>query len=246
MTTTNKTCLIYQPVGLGDVLWLQKLVDVVINEGYTVYYPVGDVYYDLIVKYLKKDNLIWVRESDDFPLKQYYGTVNIHQTENELYVPASFADRYLPKCSVMAAKYYFLSIPISDYRKSFDVIRDEERENKLIETYGLTGDYVIVNRAFGTDPDDSDNFTVDTDKKVHYMNLQQDKSNGFNVFDWIKAFENASEIHTVGTSICYLIDKYCHNNEIHMYQRRHPNQEHTYHNEINLVYKNPNWIYENE
>ena len=121
----NKTCLIYQPVGLGDIIWLQGLIDLIINDGFTVYYPVGDIYYDLVVKYLKKDNLIWVRESDNFPLKRYYGTINIHETQDELYLPVSFADRYLPKCSVMAAKYYFISAPISDYRKSFDIIRNE-------------------------------------------------------------------------------------------------------------------------
>ena len=37
----SKICVIYQPGGLGDILWVQKIIDVIISEGYIVYYPVG-------------------------------------------------------------------------------------------------------------------------------------------------------------------------------------------------------------
>jgi len=239
----NKTCLIYQPLGLGDIIWIQPIVDVMISEGYVVYYPVGSVYYDIVSQYIKKKNLIWVKESDNFPLKQYYGNPNFHQTENELYIPVGYADRYLPKCPVMISKYYFLSIPISDYRKHFKLIRNYQREEKLINTYNLYGDYVLVNKSFGTDSKDR-NITpeVDSDVKVHVMNIDEDKKNGFHIFDWISALENASEIHTVETSICYLIDKYC-NNKMYMYEKRQSEEENTYYRAINLVYRNSNWIY---
>ena len=77
------------------------------------------------------------------------------------------------------------------------------------------------------------------------MNIAQDKDNGFHIFDWIMALENAKEIHTVETSLCYLIDKYCLTNDIHMYEKRTSSQPNTYYNNVNLVYRNPNWIYEN-
>lgn len=242
--TLNKTCLIYQPLGLGDILWVQPIVDTIISEGYTVYYPVGSVYYDIISSYIKKKNLIWVRESDDFPLKQYYGQINVHQNESELYLPLSYADRYVPKASVMSSKYYFLSIPIKDYRKSFSIKRNYERENKLMQTYGLVDDYIIVNNSFGTEAQQRD-LEISSDLKVHYMSIEQDRKNAFHIFDWIMALENAKEIHTVETSLCYIIDKYCLNNELHMYEKRTSVQSNTYYNNVNLVYRNPNWIYEN-
>jgi len=238
-----KTCLIYQPLGLGDIIWIQPIVDVMISEGYTVYYPVGSVYYDIVSQYIKKKNLIWVRESDDFPLKQYYGTVNFHQSEDELYIPVGYADRYLPICPVMISKYYFLSIPISDYRKHFKLQRDYQREQKLIDTYKLYGEYVLVNKSFGTDSKDRDIVPeVDSNTKVHVMNIEDDKKNEFHLFDWISALENASEIHTVETSICYLIDKYC-TNKMYMYEKRQSDEENTYYRAINLVYRNSNWVY---
>lgn len=242
--TSNKICLIYQPLGLGDIFWVQQIVDTFIKDGYVVYYPVGDIYYDIVSSYIKKKNLIWVREEENFPLKQYYGQVNFHQTETELYVPLSHADRYIPNCSVMISKYYFLSIPIGDYRKHFKIERNYGRENNLIQKYGLVDDYILVNNSFGTESQDRD-IKIENDTKVHYMNIQEDRKNGFHIFDWIMALENAKQIHTVETSLCYLIDKYCLNNQIHMYEKRTSSQSNTYYNNVNLVYRNPNWIYEN-
>lgn len=187
----TKTCLIYQPLGLGDIIWVQKIVDVIISEGYTVYYPVGNQYYDMISQYIKKENLIWKRESEDFPLKQHYGQGKVFQTSDELYLPLSFADRYLPECPTMISKYHFVSIPISDYRKHYELDRNYEREQKLIDTYGLNGDYILQNRSFGTDSQDRQ-FDLDTNLRVHTMNIDQDKENGFHLFDWIGVFTECS------------------------------------------------------
>jgi len=240
----NKVCLIYQPLGLGDIFWVQQIVDTIISDGYVVYYPVGNVYYDIVSSHIKKENLIWVRETDEFPLKQYYGQVNFHQTENELYVPLSYADRYIPNASVMISKYYFLSIPIGDYRKHFSIERNYEREEALIQKYELVGNYILVNSSFGTESQQRD-LEIKSHLKIHYMDIQQDRENGFHIFDWIMALENAKEIHTVETSLCYLIDKYCKNNKLYMYEKRTSSQPNTYYNNVNLVYRNSNWIYEN-
>ena len=241
----NKTCLIYQPLGLGDIIWVQPIVDVIITDGYTVYYPVGDAYYDIVSQYIVKDNLIWKKESEGFPLKDHYKDMNVFQTNNELYLPLSFSDRHFPECSVMISKYYFLSIPIVDYRKHFEINRNYEREKKLISTYGLDGEYIILNQFFGTQSK-ARKFDLNVNKniKIHTMSIEEDKKNQFHIFDWIGALQNALEIHTVETSLCYLIDKYC-ANKLHMYEKRTQEESNTYYRNVALVYRNPNWIYEN-
>jgi hypothetical protein len=77
------------------------------------------------------------------------------------------------------------------------------------------------------------------------MNIEEDKKNGFNLFDWVGAIELASEIHTVETSFCYLVDKYARTDVLHMYEKRTEKESNTYYANVNLVYRNPNWIYEN-
>jgi hypothetical protein len=240
----KKTCLIYQPLGLGDIIWLMPIVDVLINDDYEVYYPVDDRYYDIVSQYIKKQNLFWVKESDEFPLKKYYGYVNVVDESDKLYLPFRYADRYFPNCSIMISKYYFMSIPIRDWRKSFELTRNYEREHKLIETYDLKGDYILVNKSFGTEYQNRE-LNILSDKKVYFMDIELDKKNGFHLFDWIGALENASEVHTVETSLCFLVDKYCLNNEIYIYEKRKEGEENTFFKHINLVFRNPNWSYEN-
>jgi hypothetical protein len=77
------------------------------------------------------------------------------------------------------------------------------------------------------------------------MSLEEDKKNGFRLFDWISALENASEIHTVETSLCYLIDKFCNDVKIYMYEKRLVNEEKNFFNNVVSVYKNYGWVYEN-
>lgn len=240
----KKKCLIYQPLGLGDIIWILPIVDIIIDGGYEVYFPVNSVYYDMVSEYIKKQNLIWVKEDDKFPLKKYYGQIDVVDTEGELYLPIRYADRYFLNCSTMISKYYLLSIPIGDWRKSFSLERNYEREKKLIETYQLKEDYILVNKSFGTEYQNRE-LEINSNKKVHYMNIEEDRKNKFHLFDWIGALENASEIHTVETSLCFLIDKYCLTNKIHMYEKRKNEEKNTFYSHINLVFRNSNWIYEN-
>ena len=237
-----KTCLIYQPLGLGDIFWLQPIVDRLLNSGYQIYYPVGDVYYDMVSSYIEKPNLNWKRETDDYPLKQHYGSDKIHQTENELYIPFGFADRYFFNAPIMATKYYFVQTPMTDWRKHVEIKRNKDREQRLIDKYQLHGDYVLVNKNFGTNPKTRE-INIQSDKKIHVISYQDSTRNGFHLFDWIGAVENASEIHTVETSFCYLVDKYAKTNNLNMYEKRTVNQQNDYYRNVGLVYKNSNWIY---
>jgi hypothetical protein len=239
-----KKCLIYQPLGLGDIIWVQPIIDKMIERGFDVYYPINNLYHDMISKYIKKNKLYWCRESDDFPLKEFYGHTSSLDMGKDVYLALSYADRHILNCSVMASKYYYTNTTLSDWRENFNPARDYERENKLIECYGLNKDSIIVNENFGTNPI-SRTLPVVNKTGVHRMSMEQDRDNGFQLFDWIGALENAKEIHTVETSLCYLIDKFCHNTKLFMYEKRLQHEPNNYYNNVNLVYRNSAWNYEN-
>jgi hypothetical protein len=239
-----KTCLINQPLGLGDILWVQPIVDHYINDGYNVIYPVGDSYYDIVSKYIHKNNLNWVRESDDFPMKFLYGMTDKVELGEDLYVPLTHAQAH-NNLSLMIGKYEFAGVPITDYRDAYEINRNYKREQLLIDTYHLMNDFIIVNEFYGTFPHTKRHeIKLDTNVKIHVMSVQQDIDNGFHVFDWIGALQKAQEVHSVGTSICYMMDKYCTDNEIHLYERRTIEEPRTYNQEVEGVYRNPRWIYE--
>ena len=241
----SKICLIYQPLALGDILWVQGIVDHFIEQGYDVVYPVGDVYYDMVSKYINKQGLTWYNASNDYPMKQIAGVTSPLKNDDQMYMPLHAADNYV-NAPLMLGKYAYAQLPVpNDYRNHFDIIRDAGREAKLIETYGITPDTIIINECFGSPPDIPIRHAIslDTSSPVHYMSISDDIKNGFCLFDWIGALQIAKAIHTVGTSICYIIDKYC-DNDMHIYERRGEGWPRTFHKEIEGVYKNSKWIYE--
>jgi len=240
----SKQCLINQPLGLGDILWVQAIVDKYVDLGYEVVYPVGDIYYDMVSEQIIKPGVTWHKLSEDFPMKAVMNVTNRMEAGDQLYVPVNVAT-YHSNAPLMLAKYDFdgMALP-DDYRDHFEIKRDLEREQKLIDTYGLHGDYIIVNEYFSTPPTTiKHTINVEADCHVHHMDVLQDNEYGFRLFDWIGALQGAKSIHTVGTAICYVIDKYC-DNDMHLYERRGDGQPRTFHREVEGVYKNPRWVYE--
>jgi hypothetical protein len=239
----NKNCLIFQPIGLGDIIWVQPIVNKYIEDGYTVYYPVNDFYFELVKEYIKTDGLIWVRESDDFPMRKYLGHELAAKEGEDIYIPLTYSDCYA-RTGPMIAKYFYTNTPAGDWRKGFEIKRKLDKEKELIDKYELHGDYIIVNNYYHQPPNSNyKEIVIESDVPIKRMSYTEDKSNGFTLFDWISALENAKQVHTVGTSVSYLVDKYCIDNEIYCYERRMQGQDRTYHEEIHLVHRNPNWIY---
>jgi hypothetical protein len=237
-------CFINQPLGLGDILWVQGVVDHFIDSGYDVVYPVGDVYYNMLTEYIDKPGLSWYHEHDDYPMKQVFSITTPLKNETQVYLPLQYADRHVSG-PLLLTKYLFAEVDIPvDYRDHFNIKRDHDREQILIDTYGLHDEYILINECFATKPSTlKRNIVVDTHLPVHRMSIEQDEANGFHVFDWIGALQKAKAVHTVQTSICLLMDKYC-DNDIHVYERRVEGWPRTFHNEIENVYKNPRWVYE--
>jgi hypothetical protein len=242
-----KRCLIYQPCGIGDIIWIQPIVDKIIAEGYQVIYPVIDLYYDMVKTQICKNNLIWVKESDDFPLKQFYKTQQPYNQGDELYLPISYADRYIPSCSVMISKYYFTNTPISNWHKNIEITRNKDKESRIYDVYKIDKNkpFSLINLSFGTPPNHvTRNTNIDSkiDQKI-IMSCEIDQANGISLFDWLDAIENANEIHTVETSICFLADKYAKTENLYMYERIRDGQPPIFYGLTNKLYRNKNWIY---
>jgi hypothetical protein len=243
-----KNCLIYQPAGIGDLIWIQPIVDKIISMGYTVTIPVVDLYYDMVIKYIEKPNLIWKKESDDFVLKNLYGTDRHYSDEHNVYIPLSHAWKYVPNCSVMIGKYFYTNTPITNWHNNINLKRDKEREKKVFDVYNIdiTRPFSIVNMSYGTPPNSikrSIPIQYMTDQIIN-MSVEKDQSNNIFLFDWIGAFESAFEIRTVETSTCFLADLYSKTKNLFMYERKPDNSSPIFYNLTNKLYRNPNWTFE--
>jgi hypothetical protein len=136
-----------------------------------------------------------------------------------------------------------LGIDFGDFRRRVKINRNLDREKRLIDTYGLHGDYILVNDVFSHIF--KTKIEIESDLPIHYMPVERDGENGFNFFDWILALQNAKEVHVVHSAFAYLVDKYCNKNKIYLYERmdmENPEAKYEYHQSIAWVFRNPNWI----
>lgn len=206
-----KICLINQPAGVGDIFFLQYVARKYISMGYTVYWPL-------------KENLMWIADyipdiifcssNDDFPGKEYYGSFSIIQSPQFVYLGMDMIHHWQNNlgisesetCMCMNAKYLQLFLDWSKWSEGFKFVRNKEKEDNLY--YNVLGlvdesEYIFVNRYANTD--NKKNTTLEF-PKFDYPTVNLDILEGFSLFDWSKVIENAKEIHTVHTSVPYLID----------------------------------------
>jgi len=142
-------------------------------------------------------------------------------------------------CMVMHSKYIMMQLDWKNWSEGFQFNRKIDKENELYyNVLGLKDDseYVFVNRYANTE-NRKNNELVFPDFDIPIVDLQI--LNGFSLFDWCKVIENAKEIHTVHTSMPYLIDRLnIKAKKYYMYQGIHnPNVEH-----IPFLNNTPVWV----
>lgn len=237
-----KICLIKQSCGLGDIFFCQKIGRVFFNKGYHIVWPIKNEFYYLS-KYLDSPFNFPV-ESIDFPHKELYNQkisdAMVTQDKNIIILP--LAGHMPVDPSVMLTKYKFVNIDYSDWANYFNFKRDRHRESTLY--YDILGlkegeKYNLVNNNFVSPP-----FSEKSTVKIPdngYRNVFMDYYGIDNIFDWCGVIEGAEEIHTVNTSICYMIEKLNTSDKLYMYHRRPTDTNFDY---IKGIY-NKKWEYIN-
>lgn len=243
-----KNCLIYHHCCLGDLIYTSSIAKHLIDQGYTVYWP-SLSQPDLLKEYIKMDGLIWCHEDGNYPMAEYYGQEeSIEFPNGDIYLSLmKEADAMPVRGMWMASRHFWardkLGIEFGDFRRNVKIQRNLEREKKLIETYNLKGDYILVNDIYSHHK--KVKIDIESDLPIHYMYMDKDLENGFNFFDWILALQNAKEVHVVESAFGYLVDKYCNRNKIYLYERMSIDDDQAqrdYFSEVAWVYRNPNWI----
>jgi hypothetical protein len=205
----DKTCLIYQPAGIGDIFFSQAIAKHYVRLGYKVIYPIkSNLMY--LKDYLIFEGISYVDENSEFPYKERYVQfnpsiltgdfvyVNLDQSQTVVGLSEGF----------MLSKYKLVNLDYKTWDSEFSFNRNKEREDKLFyEILGLkNGDkYILTNTKFGTPP----NFvTLQIPIPIsEYKIVDMEFIEGTNLMDWCKTLENASGIITVDTSIQYIMEK---------------------------------------
>lgn len=202
----DKRIVINQPAGLGDILFCQKIKKTFENEGFEVVWPVIKEY-------------SWIKEY----IEGNYIDINEFKSKpNDVIIDLSNANYMFPNKKIMEAKYFLVDIDYSDWLKFFNFNRNIEKENELY--YNILGlkdneEYILISRNYGSPP----NFLkFPIEIKTNIKNVELDFCDKFTLFDWCKVMENAKEIHTIDSSINFILEK-INTNVLYLYTRRKNN-----------------------
>jgi len=199
-----KPCIIKQPAGIGDVFFCQKIARVMMNREYQVIWPL-------------RPDIVWIREyipniyfpsvDDVFPGKEIFDTAaGFAIEETGAFISIATADLTHNDGKIMSSKYSMLGIDFSDWQDYFHFDRNLDKENELYyNVLGLTDDaeFIFINNLYNTDIKNSNLFSKNNfDLPVVELKI----IDGFTLFDWCKVLERAKKIHTINTSINYIIE----------------------------------------
>jgi hypothetical protein len=196
----NKPIIINAFRGLGDIIFCIPLYRHLISQGHTVIHPYTSEFGSIWkhwpeITWVPMELLNLPYENQDYIETDDYKIVPLRWSREQMKVPYS---------QVMRAKYDMFGLDFMMWRQ-VTWERDYERERKLYDI--MLGDYkekfVFENNTFRS------NGTGKVQTEAHKSGLQvitMWNVPGFTMMDWGLIMESATEIHTVGTSINFLLD----------------------------------------
>lgn len=203
---TQKSLIINQPFGLGDIIFVQNIINH-FSKTRKIIFPVYDEYI-WVKDYFLNDNVEYVKKSDfvidydnHIPTEDYLPL----RFSTQLYRGLSKFD-YSHDHTVMEDKYNYLNLNFKDW-KNFTLLRNEKKESELCNLLGLhDNDYCLVNENFGSDAVGSGKISIPLSDIENKKIIKLQKINGFTMFDWCGVLEKCNEIHTMDTSFVWLVD----------------------------------------
>jgi hypothetical protein len=229
--------IVLQPHGLGDHIFCQSLVYQLADLDYIVW-PVLPHF----IKGLKRaySEINWIPVGSLSPNVENCRIDTVINGNRIL--PIRYADSItrVKYKDCMKSKYEMYGLDWNTWR-DFGFQRNTERENDLF--YNILGladysePYRLINKRFTSN--ESKSVIISESKEIR--NVEMKSIDGFSLFDWSKVIERASEIHTVGTSINYVIELLeLRAKEVHLYKRL-PDENH-YQN-YDYILKRHSYIY---
>lgn len=209
----KKTVIINQFAGLGDIIFIMPLVRRRMIDGVNIVWPV----FSNLVNIQKHFPEIMFVDKDSYPIN--YNEKKVVKCELGTVIPYRWSDQIanVPYKRCMESKYLMDSIDMEVWRES-SWIRDNKAEEELFNKLGLVDgeEYALINDTFTTKMDRQVGILIPTGIKTIKMRA----IDNYTLFDWGKVIQNATIIHTVGTSINYVMELLdLKAKEIHLYIR---------------------------
>lgn len=222
----NDTYIVNQFRGLGDILFCVPLVRRWMAQGLKVIWPIVPEYLEIAYHF---PDIMFVNKSE---MRLNFESREFLKTDQGTMVPLRFAESIQgrPYKDCMRAKYDLFNLDWMMWRQ-LRWARDLKRERKLFyDVLKLNDDepFQLINRIFRTDKSGKH---VINPSEYPFRVVDMKQIPGFSMLDWGMVMERAEMIHTVGTSINYMLE--CDQlklkaREIHLYVRAPEEKDFSY------------------
>ena len=197
-----------QAFGLGDILFLSPLIQQLEKYGNVeeIYWKIKDEYY-WVIDYLEFYKVTFIKESNNnFPFENF----QILNFEQSFHIVGGR--------DCMSSKYNLVKAPLEIWR-NISFKRNFEKEAELLQRLNISEneEFIFVNNNFA-DPNlkYSTNINVGTNLRIITLEYLE----GFTLLDWCGVLEQAKEIHTVSTSLYFVIEGIGRTEGLHLYPRK--------------------------
>lgn len=221
-----------QYFGLGDVVFTMTLVKR-IADWRRIVWPVMPQFVEGLQRaYPDVEFVNFEKRIIDHDNRRHYEFTHPEYGECTV-LPLRFAHEHTKQgyTGWMSSKYEMYGMDYNDWHESAKWCRDGLKElelTKILKEEAKSADvtnisdYILCNNTFGSD------CAMKVDIRLPLKTvLQMSVKPGFSLFDYQPIIENASAIHTVNTSILYLIDLLdIKAKEVHVYPRSIKGQTH--------------------
>lgn len=203
-----------QKFGKGDIIFCQTIANDWIAEGHTVVWETQTEWVEGLSRAYPK-----VKFVPDGTLPIDFNLRHEHDCEGYRVVPLRWSVEIMkaPYADCMKTKYSMFNQHYMRWKEGAMWQRTVEREKALFDKLGLNiGEtYVVVNETYQSD--------LKGHKAIHHnagcRTIKMRTIEGFSLFDWALVLERAKEIHTVSTSLFYLLEMLDLRQPIHLYPR---------------------------
>lgn len=212
-----QTVIPNQFFGLGDIIFTITLVKRVANDN-PILWPVLPHFVEGLNRAYPSIKFVDYRTIPiNYESKEHYTTVLPKIGECTI-LPLRWAGTILklPYTQEMMAKYMLYGMDWREWKEGAMWERHLAVEQRLSTNLGI-GDKecVLINKIFGSDSQLKVNIPV----IGGLLNIEMITHYTYSLFDWAHILENASEIHTVSSSILYILELLDIKAPIHLYKR---------------------------
>lgn len=234
-----KIARVLQAFGLGDIIFTISLVRKFIAQNYTIEWPVMDCFIDGLSFSYPDIHFIPVSTVSNAIMNNL--TMGI--VDDILNMPIRFSAEIMKVKykDVMRAKYDMYDLDWCKWKEQGMFRRNHEKEQQLHHALvprenGCYIPYNLINCNFRSNG--SGKIKIDPKNGLHnvYINFQE----GYSLFDYSYLIENATEIHTVSTSIIYVLELLTLDVPIHIYKRT-PDENN--HDNYSYIFESHNYIF---